>query len=169
MLQFEKYEQYSSGILAGAEHDAFGIGEIVGGLLGMIGSITGSSLNYQAVQETNANNMLMSMLTNKTNKEIADSTNEANLEIARQNIALQRETNALQVKESEKAYQRSTPSQQIAELVRGGTSFQRAKMIVEGSGSAAAYPPAALSAPQNTAVMQGAAEIIVYGTAVKLK
>lgn len=93
-------------------------------------------------------NAVATKQTNETNLEIARDTNRANLQIAQETNALQKkiadEANALQRQESEKAYQRSTASNQIAELIKTGLSEQQARQIVAGSGNPATYQPASI-------------------------
>lgn len=121
--------------------DVFGIGNAVGS------AISGAA-NIAATAATNAANIEMTESTNQTNKDIADATNQTNIQLAR-------EANALTVSESEKAYQRSTASNQVAELVKTGISEQQARQIVAGSGSPAAYTPGSMQAAQTVApVMQ---------------
>lgn len=120
---------------------------LFGFLGGLISDITGygnvnatNQTNQEIASATNEANLEIAEKVNATNKEIAESTNAANLQIAR-------ETNLAQKVESEKAYQRSTAANQIAEYVRAGFTPQQAKLIVAGSGSPASYPPASLVAP----------------------
>lgn len=57
--------------------------------------------------------------------------NEAQIEAAKQ--------------EAEKAYQRSTPQNQLQELLKLGLSYQQARQIIAGSGNPAVYTPAPIA------------------------
>ena len=113
---------------------------IVDGVLGLIGTGISSAINAQNVEKTNELNRQIAQETNQTNKDIADATNETNLTIAR-------EANAAAKEEAELAYQRSTASAKIDELVAAGISPQQAKMIVAGQGATGTYT----AAPQQVA------------------
>lgn len=113
---------------------------IVDGVLGLIGTGISSAINAQNVEKTNELNRQIAQETNQANKDIADATNETNLTIAR-------EANAAAKEEAELAYQRSTASAKIDELVAAGISPQQAKMIVAGQGATGTYT----AAPQQVA------------------
>lgn len=124
--------------------DLFGAGAITQGVMGSAATMTAAGLNYDAQIKTNESNERNVDETNKANKEMVDATNAANIQI-------QQMANDLQVAESEKAYQRSTATNQIAELVRAGYSTQQAKQIVAAGGSPAMYTPAQIGAATLTA------------------
>lgn len=155
MLQFEKYSEYSQGILSGSQNDAFGVGTVIAAGLQMLSNIITGHFNKLQNDATNIANAAIANQTNQTNAMIAHDTNLANKAMTVQtnqtNLQIARETNEMQIAESEKAYQRSTATNQINELVKAGFSEQQAKQIVGSSGSAAAYPPAALTAAQMVA------------------
>lgn len=80
---------------------------------------------------------LLGYFSNRANVKQQEKANE-------QNIALTRESNAMQLRESEKAYQRSLPTNQVANYRAAGMSHAGALQALSGGG---AYSPA----PVNTA------------------
>ena len=118
----------------------------------MLFSLLSSLLNFGSQMATNAYNAEMNSQTNQLNYQIAKNTAITNCRIAdmtnksQERIADAR--NAMEIAESEKAYQRSTPSNQIAELIKTGLSEQQARQIVAGSGNPANYPAASIEAAQ---------------------
>lgn len=114
--------------------------DALGGLVSGIFGIASSAINAGMQSQTNEVNRQIAQETNQANKEIAEATNETNLTIAR-------EANAAAKEEAELAYQRSTASAKIDELVAAGISPQQAKMIVAGQGATGTYT----AAPQQVA------------------
>lgn len=106
-----------------------------------IGSIFSTVGNVVATQKTNETNLAIARDTNRANLQIAEETNTTQRQIADAANALQRE-------ESEKAYQRSTASNQIAEYIKTGLSEQQARQIVVGNGNPATYQPASIQQAQ---------------------
>ncbi len=137
---------------------------IVDGVLGLIGTGISSAVNAQNVEKTNELNRQIAQETNQTNKDIADATNETNLTIAR-------EANAAAKAEAELAYQRSTASAKIDELVAAGLSPQQAKMIVAGQGATGTYTAApqqvatAVAPTMQTGAPMQAAQVGDFGSA----
>lgn len=58
-----------------------------------------------------------------------------------------KDTNQMQADEAEKAYQRSRPSNQVADLVDAGLTDQQARQVVAGNGNVASYTPAPAQSP----------------------
>lgn len=114
--------------------------DALGGLVSGIFGIGAAAINAGMQSQTNEVNRQIAQETNQANKEIAEATNETNLTIAR-------EANAAAKEEAELAYQRSTASAKIDELVAAGISPQQAKMIVAGQGATGSYT----AAPQQVA------------------
>lgn len=106
-----------------------------------IGSIFSTVGNVIATNKTNETNLAIARDTNRANLQIAEETNTTQRQIA--NAA-----NALQIEENEKAYQRSTATNQIAELIKTGLSEQQARQIVAGNGNPATYQPASIQQAQ---------------------
>lgn len=137
---------------------------VVDGVLGLIGTGISSGVNAKLTRETNELNRQIAQETNQTNKDIADATNETNLTIAR-------EANASAKEESELAYQRSTASAKIDELVAAGISPQQAKMIVAGQGATGTYTPApqqvatAVAPTMQTGAPMEAPQVADFGSA----
>lgn len=126
------------------------LGNFFAGLFGFAGAGTAAGVGSQNTKDANATNLQIARETNAANKQIAADTNRENRLLAHQAMQFNQ-------MESDKAYSRSTPLNQIAELVRAGYSEQQAKQIVAGSGSAAAYTPApAVTPTMNAAQMQPA-------------
>lgn len=100
------------------------------GMLSGLGNIFGSWISgaygLKATRETNSANILMNTQTNATNRAIAEDTNDTNLQIAQEN-------NEMQMQLADKAYQRSTASNQIAEFIKAGYSPEQAKILASGS------------------------------------
>lgn len=98
--------------------DPFTIGMLISSIFSLVGSAVSTGVNSYNVDETN-----------KLNKQIAD------------------EANAAQAAESQKAYDRSKATNQVALLRQAGMSHAGALNVLSGGGS---YSPA----PVNTAQMQ---------------
>lgn len=101
-------------------------------IIGAIGSILGNVINTQQV--------------NKANQQLTEQTNAAN-------VAMVREQNRAAALEAEKAYQRSLPTNQVANMMSAGMSRAGALNAINGGGS---YTPAPVNVAQNEAPqMQG--------------
>lgn len=101
-------------------------------IIGAIGSILGNVINTQQV--------------NKANQQLTAQTNAAN-------VAMVREQNRAAALEAEKAYQRSLPTNQVANMMSAGMSRAGALNAINGGGS---YTPAPVNVAQNEAPqMQG--------------
>lgn len=137
----------------------------IGGLFGLIGTGITAGVNAKITRETNELNRQIAQETNQANKDIADATNETNLTIAR-------EANAAAKEEAELAYQRSTASAKIDELVAAGISPQQAKMIVAGQGATGTYTAApqqvatAVAPTMQTGAPMQAAEVPDFGASM---
>ena len=106
--------------------DLFGIGATiqgVGGILQGAAMFTESALNYKSTQQTNESNERNVAATNATNAANVQATNESNERI-------HREDNQFNAQQADLAYQRSTASNNIADLVQAGFSPQQAKMLM---------------------------------------
>ena len=99
----------------------------LGGLINFFSTIFGNRKNEQLTRETNANNLQMQREANETNMRIAE------------------QANALQREESEKAYRRSMPINQVANMQAAGMSKAAALNTINGGGS---YQPAAVNVAQ---------------------
>lgn len=147
--------------------DLFGIGTLITGILNFLGSIATDATNAAMTAETNASNERNVnatnasnernvAATNASNERNVNATNAANLQIQREvnatnerntaatnamNYQIASEANELQKQMADVAYQRSTASNQISELIRAGYSEQQARMLVAGSLSPATYTP----------------------------
>lgn len=127
-----------------------------GGLFGFAGMYHAADQNLEAVREANQANIDMNTQTNLTNAAIAQATNDTNLALVEKtnqaNKDIAYKNNLFAQKQADLAYQRSTPANQIAELVKSGMSYQQAKQIVAGSGQAAQYT----AVTPNVATMEAA-------------
>lgn len=99
---------------------------MMSGLGNIFGSLISGAYGIKATRETNAANVLMNSQTNAANLQIAQETNDTNYQIAKEN-------NETQIELAEKAYQRSTASNQIAEYIKAGYSPEQAKILASGS------------------------------------
>lgn len=103
--------------------DVFGIGTMVSGILQSGAMFTEAGLNYKSTKETNESNERNVAATNAANTQNVFATNESNERI-------HREDNEFNSRQADLAYQRSTASNNISELVQAGFSPQQAKMLM---------------------------------------
>ncbi len=108
--------------------------------------LAGAFANFAGTTVSTVGNIEATKSTNETNAAIANATNELNREIAREtnatNLLISAQTNESAARQAELAYQRSTASNQILELVRAGMSIEQARNIVAGEGANASYTAA---------------------------
>lgn len=117
-----------------------------------LGSIIGGAMNSITSAATTA-------ATNKANREMTEATNQANLDIANatneSNERIADKTNAFNAAQADLAYQRSTASSKMSELMAAGLSMQQAKQLIASQGSTSSMTPASgVSAPQVAPTMQ---------------
>ena len=102
------------------------------------GDLVGSGFNVLSTWLTNRTNERLTRETNANNRQMQREANETNIKIAN-------EANALQREESEKAYRRSMPVNQVANMQAAGMSKAGALNTINGGGS---YQPAAVNVAQ---------------------
>lgn len=102
------------------------------------GDLVGSGFNLLSTLFTNRTNERLTRETNANNRQMQREANETNIKIAN-------EANALQREESEKAYRRSMPVNQVANMQAAGMSKAGALSAINGGGS---YQPAAVNVAQ---------------------
>lgn len=108
----------------------------------MMGQIVGSGITAAASAANTAQ-------INKTNLEIAEKTNAANREMVEAQ-------NKAAAAESEKAYQRSKPTTQVANMMSAGMSRAGAINAISGGGS---YTPAPVNTSQDSAPQMQTADL----------
>ena len=131
----------------------------IGGLFNMVGSIAQGSMNKQAQESANATNIELTRMNNAANLEATQATNAANIQIAESTNAANQEiadkTNAFNAAQADLAYQRSTSSSKVGELIAAGMSPQQARQIVASQGLTGSPSPATgTSIPAQGATMQ---------------
>lgn len=115
---------------------------LIGGLFGLgestlnLGSqVLTNQSNERNVRETNMTNLAMTNATNAANIQIAKDTNEANAQIAAEN-------NKFNAAQADLAYQRSTASSKVGELISAGLSPEQARQVVSSNGLTGSPSPA---------------------------
>lgn len=109
--------------------------DLAGAAANLAGTAVSTAGNVKIAEDTNDANIAIANATNEVNRQIAQETNATNLLISAQ-------TNESAARQAELAYQRSTASNQILELVRAGMSIEQARNIVAGEGANASYTAA---------------------------
>lgn len=110
---------------------------------------------------TNWQNTVNTELTNQANLQQTRETNQANLAIADKtnasNERIMQQTNQFNAAQADLAYQRSTSSAKVAELIAAGMTPQQARQIVAGGGiTSTATPASGTAIPAQGATMQPA-------------
>lgn len=118
------------------------------GLFGLMGTTLTNDYNTSNTEATNRANLQQVQETNKANLQIARETNESNERIMKQ-------TNEFNAAQADLAYQRSTSSAKVAELIAAGMTPQQARQIVAGGGiTSTATPASGTALPAQGATMQ---------------
>lgn len=131
-----------------------------GKFLDFLASIAPHLLGFGSNIMTNLFNKKFADEANKTNLEIARQTNEANMQMTNAtnlaNRELVREQNAAAAAEAEKAYQRSKPTTQVANMQAAGMSLAGAINSLNGGGS---YSPAPVNVSSDEASRNQSAQV----------
>ena len=110
----------------------------ISSLFSGIFGIAESALNYNSQVETNQSNERNVNATNAANKAMTDATNAANIKIAQEtnasNEKIMQETNAFNAAQADLAYQRSTSSAKLGELISAGLSPEQARQVIASQG-----------------------------------
>lgn len=131
----------------------------ISSLIDMGAALGTASMNLGSQVLTNQSNERNVDATNRTNLAITESTNDANLQIAKEtnasNERIMQQTNEFNAAQADLAYQRSTSSAKVAELIAAGLSPQQARQVVAGAGlTGSATPAQGTAIPAQGATMQ---------------
>lgn len=102
----------------------FGLGEST---LNLGSQVLTNQSNERNVDKTNEANIAMTKATNAANIQIAQDTNKANAQIAAEN-------NKFNAAQADLAYERSTASAKVGELIAAGLSPEQARQVVASNG-----------------------------------